>query len=373
MAPTYLNFCFAALYCVSKSNMAMTAEAENATLADEEVERLLREGMIDAKKLEKYMAGLRFIQPGRDSIISLITLSSTMTVYESLPGASIALTIGESPLHKSSFVDFHQLIKLPIIQTDSLRHYELDRASKFSCIALCEYGAHNIHPAGFEHVFAMSSKNSIFVAAPLLDDPSRDDRHHEIRRVSGNIGRAGIAMMIAPPAPKVRTLAPDSWEQINHVPFDGQTTDSFQNTSLHLSFTQYTMPVNTGIHGGQDTETFLIETLVSVHDRGKWVADIDVLDLARNEFISKCKRTCSHSISDVAKDSASSFITIDNWEELLDREDVSAVVRAYQNPKACLATAIISANQKRLTEMVSGEPCWSCLSKGPEWPVTYFY
>ena len=87
-----------------------------------------------------------------------------------------------------------------------------------------------------------------------------DYKDYEIRRVIGNIGRAGIAMMISPQAPRIRSAEKESWEQINHTPFDGNPEDCFENISLHLSFTQYTLPIDTRTHGAQDTKTFLIES-----------------------------------------------------------------------------------------------------------------
>ena len=219
-----------------------------------------------------------------------------------------------------------------------------------------------------QHVFAMSSRNSIFVAAPLLDDPGRDDKDREIRRVIGNIGRAGIAMMIPPQARRIRSAETDSWEQSNHAPFDGNLEDCFQNTSLHLSFTQYTLPIDTGTHGAQDTETFLIESPISIYDRERWVADVDVLGLFQSKHFSRYHTDCAH-----PEDGKhySGLITIDNWEELLDREEFHSVVRAYKNPQARLATAIISARQGHQTVVVSGAACWSCIRKSFEKSATF--
>ena len=206
----------------------------------------------------------------------------------------------------------------------------------------------------------MSSRNSIFVAAPLLEDPGRQDQDHKIIRVVGNIGRAGIATMVPPQFCRIRSLETDAWEQVNHAPFDGRSADSFQNTSLHLSFTEYTPPIDTGTHGAQDTETFLIESLISVYDRERWVADVDVLALFQSELFSRYQRECSHLPDEHCH---SGIVAIDHWEELLDREKLISVVRAYQNPQARLATAIVSARQGHRTVVIHGEACWSCIVK----------
>ena len=101
--------------------------------------------------------------------------------------------------------------------------YQLDLANKFACIALSEFGIDQIDLTVLQHVFAMSSRLSFFVTAPLLDDPGRDDKDREIRRVIKNISCARIAIMIPPQAPRIRIAEPDSWEQINHAPIRRQS------------------------------------------------------------------------------------------------------------------------------------------------------
>ena len=159
--------------------------------------------------------------------------------------------------------------------------FELSLQRIFSCIAILESDVYNINPVTLEHVFAKSSGNSIFVSAALLSDLGEIPEVYEVLRVVGNIGRAGIAMLIRPQDPRIRKPEIESWHLINHARFDHQRTNSFQNTSLHLSFTQYTMPFNVGDHVAQDAEAFFIESLIPVHDRGKWVADLDILSMFR--------------------------------------------------------------------------------------------
>ena len=60
--------------------------------------------------------------------------------------------------------------------------------------------------------------------------------------------------------------------------------DSFQATSLHLAFAEYEIPLRVSV-GAVDAEAAMLETLVSVYDRERWVADIDVLGcLSRSNF-----------------------------------------------------------------------------------------
>ena len=276
--PVHLTFRYgnpktAAVYSVSRPLIQEDDVADSRDVTEEELQRLFRADAINPLYLQHYLATLEINKEGYGNCItSLKALASITTVYESLPGATVALTVAAKPLHDSSFIK-HALKAAPLVEEqtpmtsvtwsetdkrfkqdrdpfpselDIPTNYVLDLASKFACIALCEYGVHQIDPTLLQHVFAMSSRNSIFVAAPLLDDPGHDVTSHDIRRVIGNIGRAGIAMMTPPQAPRTRSAELESWELINHAPFDGKPADSFQNTSLHLSFTQYTMPIHTG-------------------------------------------------------------------------------------------------------------------------------
>ncbi|KAL6713634.1 hypothetical protein ACLMJK_009099 [Lecanora helva] len=366
IGPVSLQFEFgdpelAALYHVVRRPLDKNRAKETSkVMPEEEVLNLLSMDFINASLLESFLASRK-----NDHIVSLQVLASIVSIYSDLPGATIAMRIALKPLHSSSFVKYSNRQRTSGTDLEHrqksnswINHLEL--AQKFACIAFCEFGVHNIDPTLLEHVFAMSSRNSIFVAAPLLDDPYENNYDVRIKRVVGNIGRAGIAMLIPPQAPRIRSLDPEMWEQIDHNPFDSIPTDSFYNTSLHLSFTQYTLPISTGTYGAQDTETFLLESLVSIHDRGKWVADLDVLGSCKSKMLHWCDppRGCSHPKEQCMHDD---LAIIDNWEELLDREKMSYVVRAYRNPQARLATAIISTRQEHHTVIISGDVCWSCV------------
>ena len=235
---------------------------------------------------------------------------------------------------------------------------DLSLAETFACIAMFESGTYDLDPSALEHVFAVSSSNSLFVAAPLLNDPSQRDNDNVIFRVVGNIGRAGIAMLIAPQDTRIRKLESDTWELISHAPFDGKIEDSFRNTSLHL-------------YGGQDIEACFLESLISVYDRDKWVADLDVLKMLRRGLYQRHTYTkvCEH-----RHDQKPNFdlISIDNWEELLDREAVLTVVRAYRNPMARLATAAISVRQGRPTIILPDDFCFACNVSEPRHEATTY-
>ena len=322
---------------------------------------------------------------------SLKAFASFINVYRLLPEATIALKVAYRPLHEASWARHAAArevthVSLEKASAEATREKLapqifppqkgpwsrcLSLAETFACIATFESGTYDLDPSALEHVFAMSSSNSLFVAAPLLNDPSQSHNDSTVLRVIGNIGRAGIAMLIAPQAPRTRKLEPDTWELVTHAPFDGKIEDSFRNTSLHLSFTQYTMPVNTGDYGGQDVEAFFLESLISVYDRDKWVADLDVLNMLGSELFQRHTYTkaCNH-----RHDQTPNFdlISIDNWEELLDSEEVRTVVRASRNPMARLATAAISVRQGRPTIILPDDFCFACDVSEPSHEATTF-
>lgn len=226
-----------------------------------------------------------------------------------------------------------------------------------------ESGAYNLDSRDLEHVFAMSSENSLFVASPLLDDPSEGGDEIYIKRVIGNISRAGMAMLLPPQDPQIRKPQSGIWELVNHALFDGQISDSFQHTTHHLSFTDYTRPCNVGGHGARDTEVFFIESLVSAYDREKWVADLDVLDTAKSSKLSRLEgpfKSCGHGPNAMPHHE---LTAVDNWQEFLDRENGPVVVRAWQNPVARLATATVSIMQGYRTVLVRGKICWTCATR----------
>jgi hypothetical protein len=84
---------------------------------------------------------------------------------------------------------------------------------------------------------------------------------------------------VPPPNPKISDKALLHWKEVNHFPFDGNLEDCFQHTSIHLSFTKYEMPLDTNETNRHmiDRPINRIESLISVHHQGKWVADLDIL------------------------------------------------------------------------------------------------
>lgn len=185
----------------------------------------------------------------------------------------------------------------------------------------------------FKHIDLLLITNLL----KLLCDPWEPEPGYKFSRVLGNFGRSGVTMLIPPPNPMIRQPDPGAWKVINHVAFNNLEEDHFVKTSVHLSFTEYYRPVDLKLHGEQDIRVAVLESVLSVHDSGKWVADIDVLaSLGSREF-----HRVSHSLECEFPHEEEVF-SLESWDEILDLPKGTAVVRAKGNPLARLAiTAVL--------------------------------
>lgn len=146
---------------------------------------------------------------------------------------------------------------------------------------------------------------------------------------------------------------------VTHADYDYERQNNFGSTSLHLSFTGWKVPYMSGVVGLIDQDVHFIEAVVSVRDRGVWVADIDVLgclpNLAETEA-TKHLCTCHQPLARLE----SEVISIDTWDELLDPPQSTAIVRSWVGR---LSTACV-AQQKlpnHLVVVLADElKCWKC-------------
>lgn len=302
---------------------------------------------------------------------SLRTLATVAKVYESLPNATVPLSIVSfGALSNAKWIPNleHQYIDskaelVPFKMPTVLLPFKLSRSETFSCIAMFESGGFDFVPEDLDRVMAISVGDSIYVAAPLLCDPSIQPEPHDVRRIVGNIGRAGLALLIPPIGPKTKQLDLESYQLVNHDPFDGRLEDCFQSTSLHLAFSGYELQMDVGEHGGRNREAFFLESLVSVHDRGEWIADLDIL----STFESPNFRCIIDQPSCLAgrprKIPKFPLVCIDSWQELLDIPLDVAVVRARNNWLGRLATASVSISLGYYTILFTGSACWKCGEK----------
>ncbi|KAL8887638.1 MAG: hypothetical protein Q9215_004826 [Flavoplaca cf. flavocitrina] len=302
-------------------------------------------------------------------VSSLMASASATEIYKLLPGATISTTVVSQSIDKALWVpDEAKEMMLPY------RH-RLSKAQTFACIAMLDTGTFNFDPRGLNNVFAISSGNSIYIAGPLLCDPYEVGDRFEVRHIAGNIGRPGLCLLVPPPNPKIRKLQPGTWNQLNYAPFDGKQENSFSQTSIHLSFTAYELPLQTEVTDQHiiDRPARFIETLVSVYDGKNWVADLDIMSALQSNLVPRF--VCNESImGSLAADCHKSFIevfgdahamvSIDNWDEFLEQSESSdKVVRAHENWLARLAFTVTAVQQDRPLILLPADICWTCLSR----------
>ena len=136
------------------------------------------------------------------------------------------------------------------------------------------------------------------------------------------------------------------FRDIVHRPFDGHLQNNFRTTSLHLSFTTAESPLGDNFSGMQDNELYLLETLLSIHEGGDWVADLDILSSfsSRNyATLAPCKeqegttRWKTHPEQGIS--------CIDNWADFLEPPEACfGIVRACGDWEARLATFSVAVS-----------------------------
>ena len=328
---------------------------------------------------------------------SLENLHQASLVYSQMPSATIDPAVATYPLHSAQWADYdsNRLIRYEVYSTvppsklglepserNGLSNLPrepkkrskasiLSRPNALALIASFDSGGLQIDPLNFQDVIAVSSGNSLYVSEALLNDPT--SIYDEIRCLVGNVGKPGIALLLSPRDPIVKTSDAEVWEMINHEEFDGRWEDNFKSTSLHLKLTGYELPINVGQHGSRYQEVLFAETIVSAHSRGQWVADINVLSLYAGGSTRSCwvlnwleqrllPVSCHH--DDISKNDHTDFgllTSIDNWPELLDRPPNTSIIRAKGNWDARLAlTAVMRIKQEDVI-IASGDVCWACV------------
>jgi hypothetical protein len=178
----------------------------------------------------------------------------------------------------------------------------------------------------------------------------------------------------------LREVDPSSWRADTYRHFDGKPASSFDNTSVHLSFTDYHIQLYDGTRGGHDNQVSMVESVFSIRDKGRWVGDIDPLALVSSSVGSiivhhggvsslpvirrlAFQVPCSH-----AKESNlnQDIISVDSWEELLDLPEGIFVVRTGGNWIARLAATFVAFQQLRSVSssfaitICPDKVCWIC-------------
>ncbi|KAF3095906.1 hypothetical protein TWF102_006891 [Orbilia oligospora] len=95
----------------------------------------------------------------------------------------------------------------------------------------------------------------------------------------GNIGKPGVVLLVAP-----KSLRHPNHEDtlLADAPFDGELINCFKDSALHLTLTGYELPLELmeGEGGARHHETWIFEAATSVHAAGKWIGNINPLELS---------------------------------------------------------------------------------------------
>lgn len=106
----------------------------------------------------------------------------------------------------------------PVVPALAARDY--GPSTCFACIAMMETGSYNLNPAELRSVFALCSAESVYIATALLQDPATsgsDGNSCLVRRYTGSIGRAGMAFLVPPKEPEIRSYDHvDEWYRCEH-------------------------------------------------------------------------------------------------------------------------------------------------------------
>jgi hypothetical protein len=305
---------------------------------------------------------------------SLAAIGVAAEVHKSLGSGSISPSIVNSPLKAAKWFKRFQSSGLHFANDTQQQQFLLKREEILSCISYFDQGL-DIDTVSFRTVMAISSTDSIYVASELLSDPLEREHISKVRRILGNIGKPGLNLLIPPAAPRCLKPNPDDWQLIEYEPYQGVPTDSFSSTNLNMSFTGWRIPMDLADarRGQQDAQAYIYEALISVYDRGKWIADLDVLDALSKGSRSNNSDTdefCyEYEIGWLHKDDMNTRAgvvdneevpTINNWQELLDHPAGPVIVMAYKNWAARLAVTCLAIRRQDKVYVLD-KFCWTCL------------
>jgi hypothetical protein len=280
---------------------------------------------------------------------SLDALVKAAKVYRDLPNSTIDIGVTSQPLAAAKYLE----------SSGSML------ADKFSCIAFFESGIINVDPEELNEVIAISSGNSLHIAACCLQDPAQDESTDRTLHTIGNVGRPGLCFLFSPKTPMVQEPGRDQWHLVRHLPFDGEFESNFESaTTLHLSFTGYEFPVQTADHGGLDRNAFFVEAAVRVFDGREWVADIDIISAFRRlDTTARRLGTCNHFPQEKERFQHLNLTSVDSWIELVDAPTTAHIVRAKNDWISRLAAFAVATQTRRSVLIASESICWRCVEE----------
>ena len=338
-------------------------------LSAKQIMQLFRPDKIDFSRCSEELV----LETNRN--VTLLAMTFIESLYKGMDGATVDVRTVQFDLTNALWV--YSAIKRLISKTERpveiheekqlaiLNAKMVDSATCFACIAMMETGTYNLNPDELQNVFAIGAADSLYIASVLLQDPT-NEVIVPIRRFTGNIGRAGMAFMVPPKEPEIKPIDRiDEWYQCDHKEFDGKMENCFEGASLHISFSEASQAVNIDFEGGRDVEAYFLETLISVHDRETWVAELDVIGALRGlqgrlirEFLEYRSCKCG-----AFPTKGPEIISIDNFAEMIIPPRQAGIIRANGNWQARLAAASICLAKYYTVILKSEKTCWGCLSK----------
>ncbi|KAK7960783.1 hypothetical protein PG988_011997 [Apiospora saccharicola] len=261
--------------------------------------------------------------------------------------------------------------------TTAASHLVIDQSTAIALISYFEMGNNMIDGLkGNYNIVGLSGGDSIFVLTAILSDPEVTYPDYSFTRILGNTGKAGFSILTSPSDLMVRKMDPSAW-RVESTTFDGEQIDHFSRTSMHLGFTNWQAPLFHTLSTGQrDADVNIIESVVSIRDAGKWVADVDIYRALLNDRLERQGevKSCEHVTADgvrkadkIVGEIDDELMSVETWDQVLDDVDGSAVVRCFDNRVARLAIiSVLSLHSQangRAMLICSKKPCWKCLAK----------
>ena len=306
----------------------------------------IHSGYLETESFVSYMKSLK----SSKELNSLIALANAHEIYQTLPEAEVDLSVASKPLYRANWA-FSRL---------------LSRTVALACVTMFDTGFFDIDTRDLDQVIAISTANNIYAMESLFNDPYDPPLDYVLRQVVGNLGRSGVSLLLSPEETIVREPELETWRSVNHVPFDGKFENNFASTSLHLSLTGYEQALNIRGHGRKDSEVSYVEAVLSAHDSGIWVADINILRFRRLHYINQHPPSASCTHTKHEKDdmlARTDLSCVDNWYEFLDPPLNSGIIRASGNWIARLALAAIAPPRDKGLTVCPDEICIVCLEQ----------
>lgn len=337
-------------------------------LSPRDIMRLFRPGSVRFTQCAKLLTSNA---PEQNALLGLTAVES---LYGTMSNATVDVKTVQTGLSKAQWVasaisrkaSHGRDFKGAIVHRNNipkLNCQDMSIPECFACIAMLETGTYNLDPMELENVFALCSSDSLYIASALLQDPAKNTTKEKIRRFTGNIGRAGMALFVPPKDPEIRSYDKiEEWYQYDHKEFDGTMSDCFEGTSLHLSFSEASQAVNVEFFGGRDVEAYFLEALISVYDRDTWIAELDILKALTSHrlvrrFLDSKPCQCRPPQSRGTK-----VVSIDNYAEMLTSTNSPGIIRAQGNWQARLVAASLCMAKGCRVVLRAHDTCWGCLS-----------